>query len=117
MKVKGAENMFCGGEKSGLFVGHTEAISTGSLAGYNACRYIKGIPMLELPQGLAIGDLIAFANRQIELSEGLKTRYTFAGADYFKRMKEKNLYTTNSETIKKRVKRYDLQGIYSEKLF
>ena len=37
MLVRGAENVFCGGEKSGLFVGHTEAITTGSLAGYNAC--------------------------------------------------------------------------------
>ena len=45
MMVQGAENMFCGGEKSGLFVGHTEAITTGSLAGYNACRYLKGIPL------------------------------------------------------------------------
>ncbi len=26
MKVKDVENLFCGGEKSGLFIGHTEAI-------------------------------------------------------------------------------------------
>ena len=25
MKVEGVDNLFCGGEKSGLFVGHTEA--------------------------------------------------------------------------------------------
>ena len=24
MKVKGVDNLFCGGEKSGLFVGHTD---------------------------------------------------------------------------------------------
>lgn len=116
MRVKGAENLFCGGEKSGLFVGHTEAITTGSLAGHNAVRLIKGMPLLELPQGLATGDLIAFANRQIELEEGLKTRYTFAGAEYFERMKEKGLYTTDVEAIKRRVKRYGLDGIYSERL-
>lgn len=116
MRVKGTENLFCGGEKSGLFVGHTEAITTGSLAGHNAARLIKGTPLLELPQGLAVGDLIAFANRQMELEEGLKTRYTFAGAEYFERMKEKGLYTTDPEEIKRRVKRYGLNGIYSQKL-
>ena len=59
MKVCGVENLFCGGEKSGLFVGHTEAISTGSLAGHNAVRYMKGMKLLELPPGIAIGDLIS----------------------------------------------------------
>jgi folate-dependent tRNA-U54 methylase TrmFO/GidA len=116
MHVRGADNLLCGGEKSGLFVGHTEAITTGSLAGHNAVRYIKGMPLLELPQGLATGDLIAFANRQIDLTEGLKTRYTFAGAEYFERMKEKGLYTTDKAEILKRVRRYGLEGIYSEKL-
>ncbi len=33
MKVKGLDNLFVGGEKGGLFVGHTEAIATGTLAG------------------------------------------------------------------------------------
>ena len=116
MRVKGAHNLFCGGEKSGLFVGHTEAITTGSLAGHNAVRLIKGMPLLELPCGLAAGDLIAFANRQMESEEGLKTRYTFAGAEYFERMKEKGLYTTDPEEIKRRVRRYGLEGIYSERL-
>lgn len=116
MRVKGAHNLFCGGEKSGLFVGHTEAITTGSLAGHNAVRLIKGMPLLELPHGLAAGDLIAFANRQMESEKGLKTRYTFAGAEYFERMKEKGLYTTDPEEIKLRVRRYGLEGIYSERL-
>ena len=116
MRVKGAHNLFCGGEKSGLFVGHTEAITTGSLAGHNAVRLIKGMPLLELPRGLAAGDLIAFANRQMESEAGLKTRYTFAGAEYFERMKEKGLYTTDPEEIKRRVRRYGLEGIYSERL-
>ncbi|MDO4545417.1 MAG: FAD-dependent oxidoreductase, partial [Bacillota bacterium] len=95
MKVTKVANLFCGGEKSGLFVGHTEAISTGSLAGHNAVRYLKGMKPLELPIGLAIGDLIAFANKSLETEEGLMTRYTFAGAEYFRRMKEKGLYSTD----------------------
>lgn len=116
MKAAGIENIFCGGEKSGLFVGHTEAISTGSLAGHNAVRYLKGMKLLELPIGLAIGDLISFANKNLESEDGLMTRYTFAGAEYFKRMKEKGLYSTDPEEIRERVKRYGLENIYSEQL-
>lgn len=116
MKAAGIENIFCGGEKSGLFVGHTEAISTGSLAGHNAVRYLKGMKPLELPIGLAVGDLIAFANRSMESGQGLMTRYTFAGAEYFKRMKEKGLYSIDPDEIRERVKRYGLENIYSEQL-
>lgn len=36
LKVDGLENLFCAGEKSGVLVGHTEAIVTGLLAGHNA---------------------------------------------------------------------------------
>lgn len=116
MKVSGVENLFCGGEKSGLFVGHTEAITTGSLAGHNAVRYLRGMKPLILPEGLAAGDLIAFANRSLKTEKGLMTRYTFAGAEYFDRMKEKNLYTTDTEEIRRRVKRYGLDDIYKENL-
>ena len=116
MKAEGIENMFCGGEKSGFFVGHTEAISTGSLAGHNAARLLKGLRLLELPRQVAAGDLISYANEMMETENGLMTRYTFAGAEYFARMKEKNLYTTDKQEIKKRVSRYDLQGIYSQRI-
>lgn len=116
MKAAGIRNIFCGGEKAGLFVGHTEAISTGSLAGHNAVRYLKGMKLLELPIGLAVGDLIAFANASLQTEEGLMTRYTFAGAEYFRRMKEKGLYSVNPEEIRERVRRYGLENIYGEKL-
>lgn len=116
MKVLGVENLLCGGEKSGLFVGHTEAISTGTLAGYNAARFLKGMRPLELPPQLAVGDLISFANAQIKTRDGLMTRYTFAGAEYFERMKEKGLYSTDPQVIRKRAKKYDLAGIYNEKI-
>ena len=116
MKAEGIENMFCGGEKSGFFVGHTEAISTGSFAGHNAARLLKGLRLLELPRQIAVGDLISYANEMLETENGLMTRYTFAGAEYFARMKEKNLYTTDINEIKKRVARYDLQGIYSQRI-
>ena len=116
MKAEGIENMFCGGEKSGFFVGHTEAITTGSLAGHNAARLLKGLRLLELPRQVAAGDLISYAKDMMETENGLMTRYTFAGAEYFARMKEKNLYTTDKQEIEKRISRYDLQGIYSQRI-
>lgn len=116
MRVTDIQNLFCGGEKSGLFIGHTEAISTGTLAGYNAARYLKGMRTLELPTQIAIGDLISYANNQIKSKDGLMTRYTFAGASYFARMKEKGLYTTDSETVRNRIRKYDLENIYKDKI-
>lgn len=116
MRVTGIENLFCGGEKSGLFIGHTEAISTGTLAGYNCARYLKGLRPLVLPNQIAIGDLISYANHMAQTKDGLMTRYTLAGAAYFERMKEKGLYTTDRETIRNRIKKYDLENIYKEKI-
>ena len=116
MKVSGITNLFCGGEKSGLFIGHTEAISTGTLAGYNCARYLKGLRPLILPNQIAIGDLISFANSSSKTKDGLKTRYTMAGAGYFDRMKDKGLYTTDRETVGNRVRKYDLTNIYKEKI-
>ena len=116
LKVSGVGNLFCGGEKAGLFVGHTEAISTGSLAGHNAVRFVRGMKPLQLPTGLAIGDLISFAGKSLESAEGLMTRFTFAGAEYFERMKEKDLYSIDPDEIRRRVRRYGLEGIYEERL-
>ena len=116
MKVDTIDNMLCAGEKSGLFVGHTEAIVTGSLAGHNSVRLVKGMPLLEIPVNLACGDLIAYANERIQSEEGLRTRYTFAGSGYFKRMMELGLYTTDREAIKKKIERMNLLNIFDDKL-
>lgn len=113
MKVEGIKNLFCAGEKSGLFVGHTEAIVTGTLAGYNSVRYVFNKELLELPADLAIGDLIFFTNEKMKTEEGLKDRYTFAGSTYFNRMINKGLYTTDHQQIKNRVKKLGLLNIYN----
>ena len=44
------------------------------------------------------------------------TRYTFSGAEYFERMKEKGYYTTDKDAIRARVRRYGLEDIYSDRL-
>jgi hypothetical protein len=112
MKVDGIPNLFCAGEKSGPFVGHTEAIVTGSLAGYNSIRYLYGEKTLELPRTTAIGDIIAYVNEQMRTDSGLCNRYTFAGALYFERMKKLNLYTTNLDVIKDRVYKEGLIDVF-----
>ncbi len=116
LKVQGLANLLCAGEKAGLFVGHTEAIATGSLAGHNSVRLYLGMPLLELPHSTAVGDLIAYANEMLETAEGRKNRYTFAGGKYFDRMQEKGLYTTDVEAVQTRIKRLGLTDIYKEEL-
>lgn len=114
MRAEGMENLFLGGEKSGFFVGHTEAISTGSLAGYNAAMYAKKRPMLTLPASLAIGDLLDFSNKVLEEENCLERRFTFAGGEYFKRMRERNLYITDAKKIKKIVESEGLLDVYNQ---
>ena len=114
MTVDGISNLLCAGEKSGLFIGHTEAITTGTLAGHNAARLAAAKPLLTLPQTLAVGDLIAAANSAIKERHDTMERFTFSGGNYFNRMKEKQLYTTDIEAIRQRVEQAGLLGVYNE---
>jgi hypothetical protein len=133
MRVKGFKNLFCGGEKSGLFVGHTEASSTGSLAGHNAARCLAvenedvigptvqpldlTLPqLLQLTRDTAVGDLIAFGNERIITEDGLHSRYTFAGDEFFRRMQERKLYTTDIDVIRQRISNAGLLGIYDKQI-
>jgi hypothetical protein len=116
MKIKGLDNLFCAGEKAGLFVGHTEAICTGSLAGHNSVRYGMGMPLLILPKSIAIGDIITYANDKLATKEGRRNRYTFAGAEYFKRMQELGLYTTDTNKISANIEKLNLTNILDTKL-
>jgi hypothetical protein len=116
LKVIGLDNLFCAGEKAGLFVGHTEAIITGALAGHNAVRNYLGIPLLMLPRSLAAGDIIAYANEKMNSKEGRTNRYTFAGSEYFNRMQEIGLYTLDINKIKGKVEKLNLTDIFNEKL-
>src|SRR3972149_6645638 len=86
LQVPGLDNLFCGGEKAGLLVGHTEAIVTGTLAGHNAARY-------------AAGDFIAYSGEAMKSDEGRMKKYTFSGSVYFDRMKAFDFYTTDRHAI------------------
>lgn len=112
LRVEGMENLFCAGEKAGLLVGHTEAIVTGILAGYNAVRHARKARLLILPRSLAIGDAISYVREQMETEAGLGFKYTFSGSVYFDRMKKTGLYTTDPKAIEQRVNEAGLAGIF-----
>jgi hypothetical protein len=116
LKVVGLENLFCAGEKAGLFVGHTEAICTGSLAGHNAVRYLAHKPLLILPRETVIGDIIAFANYRLLKKNDKTSRFTFAGSIYFERMKSLGMYTINEKEIKDKIEKLEFSNIFNEKL-
>jgi folate-dependent tRNA-U54 methylase TrmFO/GidA len=97
-------------------VHQAEAICTGSLAGHNAVRYLLGMPLLILPRNTAIGNIISYANYKMMTKEGRRNRYTFAGAEFFQRMKEAGLYTIDNSIIKERIDRLKLTNIMNEKL-
>src|SRR5699024_10082512 len=116
MRAKGIKNLFVGGEKSGFYVGHTEAICTGTLAGNNAARLAGNLNLIQLPTNLLIGDFLNYSNSEFEKEDGNKKKFTFAGSVYFERMKELGLYTTDKKEIYKRVEKSGLLGMFDKKI-
>ena len=116
LKVDGVDNLFCAGEKSGLMVGHTEAIVTGYLAGNNAVRTVLNKELLELPTSTAIGEAIAFVGEKMKTKEGRSLKYTFSGSVLFEHIKDLGMYTTDKEVIGKRVKDAGVYKVFDEKL-
>lgn len=117
LKVNGVKNLFCAGEKADLLVGHTEAILTGTLAGYNSVQFCEEKKLLELPRELAVGESIAFVNEQMQTKSGLRKKYTYSESILFDRMKELELYTTNIEEIRNKVTSLGLSGVFSKSSF
>jgi len=115
LKVEGVDNLFCAGEKAGLLVGHTEAICTGTLAGYNAVRHLRREKLLILPSLLAVGDAIEFVRRQMQEEGIFSLKYTFSGSVYFDRMRSKGLYTVDRKPIEERVAAAGLTGVFSDR--
>jgi hypothetical protein len=111
LKVSGVENLFCAGEKAGLLVGHTEAIVTGTLAGYNAFQCAAGKEPLIFPATLAVGDAIQHVREQMQSEPGLGCKYTFSGSVYFERMKQRGLYSIDPARIRHRVEEAGLIGV------
>jgi hypothetical protein len=113
LKVDGVDNLFCAGEKAGLMVGHTEAICTGTLAGVNAVRQVRGKAHLVLPESTVLGDAVAFVREQMLTPEGLGLKFTFSGSVLFERMKQNQMYTTDAAAVTGRVKKAGLDNIFA----
>ncbi len=116
LRVDGVDNLFCGGEKAGPLVGHTEAMVTGALAGHNAVRYATGMDLLKIPESTAIGDAIALVGRLVKTGEALSRKYTFSGSVYFERMKDLGMYTTDREAIRRRVRDAGVEGALGRRI-
>jgi hypothetical protein len=113
LQVPGLDNLFCGGEKAGLLVGHTEAIVTGTLAGHNAVRRALDVPLLRLPETTTVGDFIAHTGRAMQSDEGRLQKYTFSGSVYFERMKTLGLYTIDPAVVMARVAMSGAAGVFA----
>lgn len=112
LRVEGVENLFCAGEKAGLMVGHTEAIATGVLAGYNSVQWAAGRQELILPDTIAVGDFISHVKEEMDTKQERAGKYTFSGSVYFERMRERGLYSTDPKAIRERVEAAGLSGIF-----
>lgn len=115
MRAVGPENLFVAGEKSGPQVGHTEAIASGILAGYNAALHAYGKDLMELPRKTTVGDFIAFINEEVSRSTSVKTGYTFSGGIYFDRMKQLGFYTTDVDEIQRRIEEAGVRGVFEKR--
>lgn len=113
LKIDGLDNVFCAGEKAGLLVGHTEAIVTGTLAGYNAVRCASGEEPLVVPDSLALGDAVKNVREEMQTEKGLGMKFTFSGSVYFERMKRRGGYLVEIAEIRRRVAAMGLTGIFA----
>ena len=114
MQAIGVENLFCAGEKGAPLIGHTEAVVTGAVAGYNAVRWACGREQVILPDRLAVGRIISHSHEQFVRQGKHGERYTFAGGSFFEIMKKEGLYSTDSDEVVQRVKRENLAGLFAE---
>lgn len=69
-----------------------------------------------LPKSITIYDLIAYINEKAATREGKMNRYTFVGAEYFKRMKVIGSYTTDIKEIETRLEKLNLDEVFNIKL-
>ena len=116
MQVKGVDNLFCAGEKGAPLIGHTEAVVTGAVAGYNAAQYINNRELLIIPDSLAVGLIISHSHENFVEQKKYDERYTFSGGTFFALMKEKSLYETDTDKIRDRVERLGLTNVFNGKV-
>ncbi|MDP2743621.1 MAG: FAD-dependent oxidoreductase [Dehalococcoidia bacterium] len=116
LKVDGFENLFCAGDKAGE-TSVDAAMLTGYVAGHNAARRAAGRAPLILPRNLALGDWMAFAAEKYCSGEAQrKASYVMSRGEYWERMQQTGLYTTDVDRIRKRVEEAGLTGVMSSRV-
>ncbi len=113
LMVPPLENLLVAGERAGLSLGHTEAIVTGSLAGYNAWRLSRGWEPLELPGGCVCGELISFTGFKDRSAGVGSTVCSLSGGPLWEHLQERNLYSTDPGMIARRLERLGLLQIFA----
>lgn len=113
LMVPPLKNLFAAGERAGLGLGHTEAMVTGTLAGHNAWRLSRGAELLELPRGCVCGEFVALTGLQEGRAEKCEIVYSLSGGPLWEHLQREALYSTDRETIGRRLKALGLLGIFA----
>ena len=67
-------------------------------------------------RSVSIGDAITHVREQMETEDGMGLKYTFSGAQYFKRMQELKLYTLDIPAIKERVEKAGMTNLFAQEV-
>ncbi|MEW5784873.1 MAG: FAD-dependent oxidoreductase [Bacillota bacterium] len=113
LMVPPLENLLVAGERAGLALGHTEALVTGTLAGFNAWRLNRGLEPLALPRGTVTGELIAYTRLKGRSPEGRQTLYNLSGGSLWEYLCKHELYTVDRALIKKRLDNAGMLNIFA----
>ena len=100
LQIKRFENMFIAGQLCGV-EGYVESISTGSVAGINAARLVKGKEPISVSQETMLGSLIKFIiQNQIENPQPMRANFGLIPAKYFSvsKNKRKELFIDKSRS-------------------
>lgn len=107
------DNLLVAGERAGLALGHTEAMVTGTLAGYNAYLISKGLEPARLPRSTVCGELINFTRQKGRTAEGRQALYNLSGGHLWDFICKHNLYTTDRAEIYRRLDNTGMLSLFS----
>jgi hypothetical protein len=110
LQVKGFDNLFCAGIKSGHALFLLDVVCSGDLAGYNAVRKAAGENPLELPRSLAVGAFVGHVNSLVGTEEGLRQS---PQADE-KTLRALGVYRETEIEIREEVNRVGLTNLYGK---
>ena len=112
MQVKGFDNLFCAGIKSGHALFLMDVVCSGDLAGYNAVRKARGRPCLELPGSLFVGAFVDHVSSMMQNMEGLQQSLQAN----VKTLKKLGVYRESEAEIQEEVRKAGLRDIYRTKV-